>query len=139
MRIHLTQLTTALLTAMMLTIPLAATASHDQTDTEAILLELESNRKLLVAENMNLAAERQNAFWKVYDDYRSEIIQHEKQGLSLLREFREHFDDLTNERAAKVITDYFALEQKKLTVRSSYRGKIRSGYLTETNTPFLSD
>lgn len=120
MHSNLTRYLTVLLTAATLTLPIAANASHDNTDIEAILVELEANRKLLVEENMNLADEKKAGFWKVYDAYRTEIMVHEKQGLSLLREFRDHFDDLNNERAAKILANYFALEQKTLTVRSSY-------------------
>ena len=124
MRINLTRYLTALLTAVILTLPIAANASHNNTDIDAILVELEANRRLLVEENMNLAAEKKADFWKVYDDYRAEIITHEKQGLSLLREFRDHFDGLTDERAAKILTDYFALEQQTLTTRSNYVDKF---------------
>jgi hypothetical protein len=120
MQINLTRYLTVLLTAVTLALPIAANASHDNTDIEAILVELEANRKLLVEENMNLADEKKAGFWKVYDAYRTEIMVHEKQGLSLLREFRDHFDDLNNERAAKILANYFALEQETLTVRSSY-------------------
>jgi hypothetical protein len=120
MQINLTRYLTVLLTAVTLALPIAANASHDNTDIEAILVELETNRKLLVEENMNLADEKKAGFWKVYDAYRTEIMVHEKQGLSLLREFRDHFDDLNNERAAKILANYFALEQETLTVRSSY-------------------
>ena len=73
---------------------------------------------------MNLAAEEKADFWKVYDDYRAEIITLEKQGLSLLQEFRDHFDGLTDERAAKILTGYFALEQQTLAIRSSYVDKF---------------
>ncbi len=124
MQINLTRYLTALLSAVILTLPIAANASHNSTDIDAILVELEANRRLLVEENMNLAAEKKVDFWKVYDDYRAEIITLEKQGLSLLQEFRDHFDGLTDERAAKILTGYFALEQQTLAIRSSYVDKF---------------
>ena len=124
MRINLSGFRTALLTAIILALPIAANASHNNTDVGAMLLELEANRKLLVEENMNLTAEKKEGYWNVYDDYRAEIMTHEKQGLSLLQEFRDHFDGLTDERAATILTGYFTLEQKTLTIRSSYVDKF---------------
>ena len=124
MRINLSGFRAALLTAIVLALPVAANASHNSTEVEAILLELEANRKMLVEENMSLTAERWAGFWNVYADYRAEIIIHEEEGLSLLQEFRDHFDGLTDERAAAILTAYFALEQKTLTIRSSYVDKF---------------
>jgi hypothetical protein len=124
MRINLSGFRAALLTAIILALPIAANASHNNTDVEAILVELEVNRRLLVEENMNLPVEKKEGFWKIYDDYRAEIMMHEKQGLSLLQEFRDHFDGLTDERAATILTSYFELEQKTLTIRSSYVDKF---------------
>jgi hypothetical protein len=100
--------------------PTAVFASHEETDVVAILNQLETNRKLLVAENMNLAEDRKAGFWKVYDAYRAELMELNKQSFLLLSEFRDHFEELTDERANKILESYFEIEQKRLKIGSRY-------------------
>jgi hypothetical protein len=105
-------------------LPSLVHASHDSEEAAAILQQLEDNRRLIVAENMGLEDNGGDAFWGVYDVYRAEIAALDKQGFKLLREFRDHFEELTDERASNVISTYFDLEQQSLAVRQGYVAKF---------------
>jgi hypothetical protein len=98
-------------------------SAHSDSDSAAILEELEANRRLVVAENMTVAAAMPE-FWAVYDAYRQEIAELEGQGFDQLREFRDHFEEIDDTRANDLLLTYFKLEQEKLTVRSAYRAKF---------------
>jgi len=104
-------------------LPAIASSAHNDPKTVAILEELEANRRLVVAENMTVAASMP-AFWDVYDAYRSEISALQNQEFNLLSEFRDHFEDLTDPRANDLMTNYFELEQKMLAVRTAYIAKF---------------
>jgi len=112
-------------TAGLCLLPAISHASHDDQEALAILKELEANRRLVVAENMTVAAEMP-AFWELYDAYRLEIGDLEAQGFSLLAEFRDHFDDLTDARANDLLLSYFELEQNILAVRKEYVSKFNA-------------
>jgi len=105
--------------------PMQAHSSHNDPEALAALDELEANRRLIVAENMPVAATKP-AFWEVYDAYRSEIAGLEAQGFTLLREFRDHFEDLTDARANDLLVTYLEIEQQTLTVRRAYIAKFNA-------------
>lgn len=98
----------------------AALASHDSADIDAIWAELETNRRVVVAENMSLSEASSAAFWNVYDEYRAEMGALEKQGLLLLREFHEHFEEVTDGRANQIMAAYFSHATKILKLREKY-------------------
>lgn len=101
-------------------LPVVSFATHDDEDALAILAELEANRRAVVAENLHLQDTNAQAFWGVYDAYRAEIAELEQQGFKLLREFRDHFEEITDERANQVMASYFSLEIQTLEVRRKY-------------------
>jgi len=107
------------LVACLLT-PLAAVADHTDDEADEILRQLEENRRLIVAENMPMEAEAEDPFWSVYDEYREKIGQLDRQGFKLLRDFRGHFDDISDEQANEVMTTYFEIERETIVVRESY-------------------
>jgi hypothetical protein len=101
-------------------LPGTTLASHDSADMAALLAELETNRRAIVAENMNLPENQAAAFWSVYDEYRIAMGELEKEGLMLLREFHEHFEEVTDERANQIMAAYFSREAKELQVREKF-------------------
>ena len=103
-----------------------AYSSHNDQEAAAILEQLEENRRLIVAENMNIAGAAETNFWAVYDAYRLEIGALDAEGFRLLSEFRDHFEEMTDARADKVMSSYFELEQKTLAVRKTYIGKFNA-------------
>jgi hypothetical protein len=107
-------------------IPTTAYSSHDDPKAAAILEQLEENRRLIVAENMQIAETAEADFWAVYDAYRLEIGALDAEGFNLLGEFRDHFEELTDARADKLMSRYFELEQKTLAVRKVYIDKFNA-------------
>jgi len=97
-----------------------AFADHDEADIGEILVQLEENRRMIVAENMLLDSDGANEFWRVYDKYRGEMSELGHKGFALLREFQAHFDELSDERALFVMTTYLDLQREELDVRERY-------------------
>jgi hypothetical protein len=116
---------TLLTTLAIVLLPFSAFGSHNDADISKILQALEANRKLVVAENMGLT-EDSTDFWKVYDDYRIEIGKLDLQGMQLLMEFRDHFEDLTDERANRVMSSYFKLQKQELTLKEAHIANFNS-------------
>ena len=110
----------AQLTLLLLVVAMPAQADHDSGEIEAIIGQLEDNRRQVVDENMALDASAADDFWQVYDRYRGEMRELQLQGFTLLREFKAHFDELTDERATQVMSTYFDLQTQELAIRERY-------------------
>jgi len=101
-------------------------ADHDQADLKALLDELEVNRRLVVEENMNLASgdDDNEKFWSTYDRYRKEIGELSLEGMMLLEEFRQHFEEISDERAQEILRSYLLREQERLDIKQRYIGQF---------------
>jgi hypothetical protein len=104
----------------------SAFSAHDSPDLDNIAAELETNRRLLVEENMELDATSGGEFWKVYGLYRQEMGAIDRQLFRLMREFQEHFEELGDARATSLLADYFDLEQRALAIRRTYIPKFNA-------------
>jgi len=106
-------------------LPMQAHSTHNAPETQAVLDELEANRRLIVEENMPIAAAKP-AFWEVYDAYRSEISGLEAQSFTLLLEFRDHYEEITDGRANNLLVAYLDVEEQTLAVRRAYIAKFNA-------------
>jgi calcineurin-like phosphoesterase family protein len=121
---NLTKILILITASSMWLVPAITYSAHADPEAAGILEQLEGNRRLIVAENMNVEEAAEADFWAVYDAYRLEIGALDAEGFKLLGEFRDHFDELTDDRAGNVLSSYFRLEQEILAVRQAYIGKF---------------
>jgi hypothetical protein len=56
----------------------------------------------------------------LYDAYRQEMAAPENGRFALLKEYQKNFDNLTDERATQLLSDYLLLEAKSVSIRQSY-------------------
>ena len=106
-------------------LPAVSQADHDKVDVAGIVQQLEDNRKLVVAENMSLSPAAADGFWRVYADYRKEIAALNRGGIELMIEFREHIEELSEDRAAEILRRYFDLQKRTLALQASYIPRFR--------------
>ena len=87
---------------------------------EVLLDAVRSNRKAMVAVNLRLTDEEAAKFWPVYDRYQKEINAVGDRWLAVIEDYVASFHDLSNDKAAKLVEDYLAVEADRVQVRRSY-------------------
>jgi hypothetical protein len=86
-----------------------------------ILLDaIRSNRKALVAVNLDLTDEQAAVFWPLYDRYQTEINAIGDRIVGVIQDYSTSFTDLSNEKAMKLVGDYLGLEAERVKVRRTY-------------------
>jgi hypothetical protein len=115
-----TLLLTGFLLSSVLPSPDVRAADDAPTVLEAVTSLLEENRRLVVADNMNLVPDQEDGFWTLYDEYRQSMAESENGRFVLLKEYQDSFDNLSNERAGQLLSDYLALEAQAVAVRQRY-------------------
>jgi len=103
-----------------LTCPIAAVAGSHSQEVIIVSEQLEENRRLVVAENMNLEPGQEEGFWRVYNEYRQEAVEIEKNRFELLREYRKGYETLTSEQAEAMVLTYLDLEEETNSLREDY-------------------
>src|SRR6266516_3960650 len=109
MKTNLFSKTTTLvaLAAALLTLPAARTAAQTVVDEiEVLRSSLKADRKVVIAEGMNLTDRKSTVFWPIYRDYRNEMDKVNDGLVKLVLEYVDDYPDVPAERAKKMLTEY---------------------------------
>jgi hypothetical protein len=111
--------------ASLLALPAQDTAAQTATDEiEAIRDLLKADRKVVIAEAMQLTEAESAAFWPLYREYRAGMDKLGDGLVKLLLEYADAYPNLPENRAAKLLKDYLALEKDLVNVRAKRLKKI---------------
>ena len=104
-----------------------ATAQDKPTDDDMqILIEkIKADKKLLVAENMQLSETEAKKFWPIYDEYQNELFILRMRSLKLIESYAENYKSMTNDIAKKLLDEYLTIERLRQKVREAYLPKFR--------------
>ena len=115
----------------------AASASQDQgvsdKDVDLFRKDVRSQKKQIVAANMNLTDQEAQKFWPVYDQYTNELVQINNKKYEAIKEYAQNYATLTDEQAAKLTRDALEVDQSVAQLRQKYLpifNKVVSGKKT---------
>jgi len=87
--------------------------------------KIQADKKLLVAENMQLTEAEAKAFWPVYADYQNELFLLQSRSIKLIKDFAGTYEKMTDSDAKKLLDEYLTIEGLRLKVRQAYLSKFR--------------
>jgi hypothetical protein len=87
--------------------------------------KVHADKKLLVAENMQLTEAEAKAFWPVYDQYQNELFLLRARTVKLIIDFADAYEKMTSETAKKLMDEYMAIETLGPKLRQTYLPKFR--------------
>jgi hypothetical protein len=103
-----------------------ASAQDKPSDNMQILIEkIKDDKKMLVAENMQLSEAEAMKFWPVYDQYQNELFILRMRSLKLIDNYAESYKSMTNDVAKKLLDEYLTIERLRQKVREAYLPKFR--------------
>ena len=111
---------------MVMAMVIPAISQEKPADNMQIVLEkVRADKKLLVAENMQLAEAEAKAFWPVYDQYQDELFLLRARTVKLIKDFADAYEKMTNETAKKLMDEYMTIETLGPKLRQAYLPKFR--------------
>ena len=92
------------------------------TDLEIQLLrkDLRSQKKQLVAANMQLTDTEAQKFWPVYDQYTAETIKLNDYRWGLIKEYAENYAGMTDDQAQSLLTRWTGADESVVALRLKY-------------------
>jgi hypothetical protein len=108
-------------------VALPAMAQEISTSDMQILLDkLKADKKLLVAENMQLSEAEAKAFWPIYETYQGELNKLNKRTGDLIASYAKDYNanTLTDEGAGKLTEEYLAIQQAEVDLARGYAQKL---------------
>jgi hypothetical protein len=105
---------------------LPATAQDEPADNMEIVLEkIRADKKLFIAENMQLAEAEANVFWPVYEQYQDELFLLRARVEKLIKDYAEAYEKMTNDTARNLLDENMNIETLALKLRQDYLPKFR--------------
>jgi len=94
-------------------------------DMQIVREKVRADKKLLVAENMQLTEAEAKAFWPVYDQYQDELFLLRARTVKLINDFAGAYEKMSNETAKKLMDEYMTIESLGPKLRQTYLPKFR--------------
>lgn len=87
--------------------------------------KIRADKKLFVAENMELTEAEAKAFWPVYEQYQDELFLLRSRTVKLINDYADAYEKMANDTAKKLLDEYFTIETLGLKLRKAYLPKFR--------------
>lgn len=120
-------LTTILLAASVLLPTTVIAQSAADTDMEILLQKVKADKKLLVANNMDLSDAEGKQFWPLYDAYQKDLERINHKLGNTIKDYAEAFNKgpLPDGQAKRLMKEAFEVEDAEVKLKKTYADKIR--------------
>ena len=86
--------------------------------------DFKTKKVAVITEAMTFTSEEAEIFWPIYRDYDYEFTKIGDQEISLIKEYAENFESLTDEKTTELMTKSFSIDSQLLDLRETYFKKI---------------
>jgi hypothetical protein len=87
--------------------------------------KIQTDKKLFIAQNMNLTESEAKVFWPVYENYQKDLAKLVDKTVKLVENYAANYQTMTEEAAKELINGYLAIEGERVTLMKSFLPKFR--------------
>jgi Spy/CpxP family protein refolding chaperone len=114
----------ALAALAILSMPAAVQAQSTYDDTQQLIAQIQSDKRAVVLQAMQLTEEQVAKFIPIYDAYQIERKALMERGVQLLNSYAANYDSMTDEAAGKLLKEWFALQDDENALMRKYAKKL---------------
>jgi hypothetical protein len=92
---------------------------------QMVIQNVRADKKLLVAENMQLTEVEAKNFWPVYEQYQHELFLIRVRTAKLIEDYSDAYEKMTDDTARDLLDEYMKIEKLTLKLRKAYLRKFR--------------
>ena len=107
---------------------LTTSAQDKEADNMKFVIEkIRADKKLFIAENMQLTSDEAENFWPIYDKYQDELFLLRVRTKNMINDYAKAFKKkkMINDIAKSLTDEYMTIERLGLKLRKSYLSKFR--------------
>ena len=106
--------------------PAATPAASGPTasDMEILRQKLKADKKLLIAENMQLTEAEAKAFWPLYEEYVTQVIKLGDRSSALITDFARNYEKLSDDQARSMLKEQMDIQEQSLALRRETMKKM---------------
>jgi hypothetical protein len=103
-----------------------ALAQDKPADNMQIVREkIRADKKLVVAETIEMTESEAKAFWPVYEAYQRDLAKINDRTIRLIDDYAENYGAMSDQAAKKLMDEFMAIEMEHLKMRQSYLPRFR--------------
>jgi hypothetical protein len=87
--------------------------------------KIKTDKKLFIAQNMNLTESEAKVFWPVYENYQKDLGKLVDKTVKLIDNYAANYQTMTEEAAKELINGYLVIEGERVTLMKSFLPKFR--------------
>jgi hypothetical protein len=110
---------------MLFGVGLAFSQEKASDNMQVVIEKIRADKKLLVAENMQLTDAEAKAFWPVYKQYQDELFLLRTRTLKLIKDYADAYETMNNNTAKKLLNEFMSLDAVGPKLRQAYLPKFR--------------
>ena len=103
----------------------SAWAQEKKADMQVVIEKLQADKKLLMADTMELTETEAKVFWPVYDNYQKQLKNLFDRLIKVVEKYAENYKTISDEDLKGLLDEYLAIERENLTLMESYLPKFR--------------
>jgi hypothetical protein len=85
-----------------------------------------AEKRQLIAQHMQLTSVEASRFWPVYDRYQRELVVVQQRLASLIADYGQNYDQMTDAKARKLLTERLAIEAERVRLMKAYVPKFEA-------------
>lgn len=90
-----------------------------------IIAKVKADKKLFVAENLQLTEKEAKAFWPVYERYQNELFLLRARSMNLIKNYADNYETMTNAMAKKLLDEFMTIETLRIKLAGTYLSQFR--------------
>jgi hypothetical protein len=92
---------------------------------ELVMMSKALQKKAVVLATMDLQGNTKQKFGKLYDEYQEKLMEQRLAELSLIKDYAQNYDNLTDKNADKLIKKWVTDEEAKMVLTKEYMAKFK--------------
>ena len=92
---------------------------------EIVKEKIRTDKKLLIATNMQLTESEANAFWPIYESYQAELGKLRDREIKLIEQFAASYETMSDDVAKNLLDNSLSIDSDHQKLRQSYLAKFR--------------
>jgi hypothetical protein len=114
------------LVAMLTVFIVSPMAQEKPADNMQLVREkIKTDKKLFIAQNMNLTESEAKVFWPVYENYQKDLAKLVDKTVKLVENYAANYQTMTEEAAKALIDGYLDIEGERVALMKSFLPKFR--------------
>jgi hypothetical protein len=99
--------------------------AQTQADEEELVKSLfQTGKKAIIVDNMGFTEGESKAFWPLYNEFQQAKQKLNERTITVLKDYMDAYDTLSNEKADALIKKYVAIEKERADIKASYLPKF---------------